>query len=123
MTDTWIAASFTDSSGGNPFLMVDQIDAFADPGGSASYGFQNQPPSLKINNSNLPLGEWINVRTDRRISTMTLDLRYTILLGGAFKGSFIITVMNHAEVWENLDSFLIRDAVATSTYSFVYIVM
>jgi hypothetical protein len=52
-----------------------------------------------------------------------MELRYTIPLGGAFKGSFIITVTNHAEVWENLDSFLIRDADATSSYSFVYVIM
>jgi energy coupling factor transporter S component ThiW len=122
MTDALITASFTNSLGGNPYLMVDQIDASTDLGGSASYSFQNQPPSLKINHD-LPSADWINVRTDRGISTMTLELHYSVPLGGAFKGTFIVTVTNHVEVWENLDSFLIRDAAATSTYSFVYIVM
>jgi energy coupling factor transporter S component ThiW len=124
MTNAWIAVSFTNSSGSVEYFSTNQIAVSADPGGSAGYG-QGQPqsPSLKIGNSNLPSAEWINIRTDRRISTMTLDLSYTIPFGDAFKGSFIVTVTNHAEVWENLDSFLIRDAVATSTYSFVYIVM
>ena len=123
LTNTWIAVSFTNSSGGNPYLQVDQTSLFADPGGSAGYPYQNQSPSLKVSTSNSPFGEWINVRTDRGTTTRYLELRYTIPLGGAFKGSFIITVTNHAEVWENLDSFLIRDAVATSSYSFVYVIM
>ncbi len=123
LTNTWIAVSFTNSSGGNPYLSIEQTSLFADPGGSSSYPYQNQPRSLKVSTGNLPFGEWINVRTDRSATNGYVELRYTIPLGGAFKGSFIITVMNHAEVWENLDSFLIRDADATSSYSFVYVIM
>lgn len=122
LTNAWIAVSFTNSSGGNPYLQIDQTSLFADPGGSTSYPYQNPSPSLKISTGNLPFGEWINARTDRSATTGYVELRYEIPLGGAFKGSIIITVTNHAEVWENLDSFLIRDAAATSSYSFVYVI-
>ncbi|OLE83719.1 MAG: hypothetical protein AUF79_18225 [Crenarchaeota archaeon 13_1_20CM_2_51_8] len=121
LTNAWISVSFTNSSGGNMYLQVSPITVFADPGGSA--GYQNQSPSLKVSSGNLPWGEWINVQGDRRVTTETVGLGYTIPLGDLFKGTIVFTVTNHAEVWENLDSFLVRDAVGTSTYSFVYIVM
>jgi len=120
LTNAWISVSFTNSSGGIMYLQVSPITVFADPGGSA--GYQNQSPSLKVSGDNLPWGEWINIRTDRSITIETVGLGYSIPLGDLFKATIVITVTNHAEVWENLDSFLIRDAVAMSTYSFVYIV-
>ena len=115
-----ITVAITNSTGsgdtdfGNPSLL-----ATPDPGTGATYLYQSRSEQIGFQGGPSVWGQWVNVFADRKTVNEKVSLTHQPVFFST--GAHAITVTSHAEVWENLDSFRIRDSTATSSYSFVYV--